>query len=344
MQMSHKTTARLSRRWMTRRATAVAAIALLGAGLSAALAGSAQAAYPGSDGLIAFVRGGNIYTINPAVHPAPQVRLTTGGHNSGPRWSPSGKQIAYIDRGNLWVMNANGSHKRRITHAAPGYTDSRPTWSPNGKYLAFVETKRGHAYGNLTRYSFVAHSLRTFTTTINGHLIAVAALPAPAAWTWTPVAPKSSTYGSFIAYEGAGKLCPFPHKYCLNVLGFSSQSRYRNGAPSAEDAPTAFRLTDSDWYPNQPLRDTDLLTTRENCPGGHCTPVGLELQIGATPVVPGGYQGVYSPTGFYVAYVLNTHGHAEIYTELVDVLPKSVPGLTAGSQPDWQPVPAATAR
>lgn len=128
------------------------------------------------------------------------------------------------------------------------------------------------------------------------------------------------------------------------MLGFSSQSRYRNGAPSAEDAPTAFRLTDSDWYPNHPLRDTELLTTRENCPGGHCAPVGLELQIGATPVVPGGYQGVYSPTGLYVAYVLSTDGRAEIYTELVDdVLGKSGPSrLTTGSQPDWQPLPAAT--
>ena len=29
---------------------------------------SAQAAYPGSDGLIAFVRDGNIYAINPGEH------------------------------------------------------------------------------------------------------------------------------------------------------------------------------------------------------------------------------------------------------------------------------------
>jgi hypothetical protein len=221
MQASHNAVAR---RWLALGSSALTVLALTSAFVSAGLvaAGPAEAAYPGSDGLIAFVHDGNIVTINPTAHPAKPKTLTTGGHASGPRWSPSGKQIAYIEAGNLWVMNANGSHKERLTDSAPGYQDSRPSWSPNGRYLAFVKTKRGQRYGYLTRYSFSSRRLNTFTTTVNGKLISVTALPAPVAWTWTQTAPGSSTDGSFIAYEGARQLCPFAHDYCLNVLGFGS--------------------------------------------------------------------------------------------------------------------------
>ena len=55
----------------------LAALALVGTGL----AGTAQAAYPGQDGLIAFVRGGNIYTIESErvrADPADQRRARLG--------------------------------------------------------------------------------------------------------------------------------------------------------------------------------------------------------------------------------------------------------------------------
>ncbi len=331
-----------TRRWLALGSSTLVVLALTCAFVSAGLAaaGPAEAAYAGSDGLIAFVRDGNIATINPTAHPGTPKTLTTGGRASGPRWSPDGKQIAYIDDGNLWVMNANGSHKERLTDSAPGYQDSRPSWSPNGRYLAFVRTKRGQRYGYLTRYGLSSRSLNTFTTTVNGKLISVPALPAPVAWTWTQTAPKSATYGSFIAYEGARQLCPFAHRYCLNVLGFGSQSDYKNGAPSAEYAPSSFRLTDADWFPANPARDTDLMTTQENCPGGHCTPVGLDLEVGASPTLPGAYEGVYSPNGLYIAYVRNSGGQAEIYDQLVDAIGVGQPQkLTAGTEPDWQPTP-----
>lgn len=299
------------------------------------LSGTAKTAYPGANGLIAFVRGGNIYTINPADLSASPVKLTTDGADSGPRWSPNGKRIAYVHRGNLWVMNANGSHKKRLTGTAPKYTDSRPSWSPNGRYLAFVTTRRGSKHGFLARYRLSTGSIRYFTTTVNGHLIRVAALPAPVAWAWA--LSNSATHASFIAYEGAATLCPFAHKYCLNLLGFGSQSDYRNGFPSDEEAPTSFRLTDPDWFPNSPLFDQDLMTSQENCPGGHCTPVGLVQTIGAALTFPGGYEGVYSPSGGLIAYVHNRHGKPVIFLGNPFAAPIR---LTAGSQPDWQPVAA----
>jgi hypothetical protein len=109
----------------------LAGVGLASVGLGG-MTGTARAAYIGSDGRIAYVRGGDIYSINPADPGAGSKLLAGGGRDSGPRWSPSGKKLAYIDDGNLWIMNANGSHKQQITRAAPRFTDGRPTWSPNG--------------------------------------------------------------------------------------------------------------------------------------------------------------------------------------------------------------------
>ncbi len=133
-------------------------LVLLGIGV----AGSAKAAYPGVDGRIAFVRDGNIYTIQSTG--AGRQQLTSGGHCSGPRWSPDGDEIAYLYRGNLWIMGADGADKARVTDAAPHYTDARPSWSPNGRYLAFVKTERGNAFGFLTRYDTLTGRFVTFST------------------------------------------------------------------------------------------------------------------------------------------------------------------------------------
>ena len=62
------------------------------------------------------------------------------------RWSPDGKQIAYIKTpdsqtpftvGELWVMSADGSNERKLADADSGHGFA-PVWSPNGAQLAFV--------------------------------------------------------------------------------------------------------------------------------------------------------------------------------------------------------------
>jgi Tol biopolymer transport system component len=62
-------------------------------------------------------------------------------------WSPNGSKIAYLadthgiaDMGNswgdIWVMNANGSHQHQITHDA---TDYGTAWSPDGTRIATLD-------------------------------------------------------------------------------------------------------------------------------------------------------------------------------------------------------------
>jgi dipeptidyl aminopeptidase/acylaminoacyl peptidase len=80
--------------------------------------------------LVAYVRDGNVYVSKGAT----ERRLTTGGGHSRPRWSPNGAKLAFLRGGLLWVMNADGTAKRRLTtRPAAG-----PAWSPDGRWIAFA--------------------------------------------------------------------------------------------------------------------------------------------------------------------------------------------------------------
>ena len=56
-----------------------------------------------------------------------------------PRFSPDGQRIAFTsDRGggdNIWLMNADGSEKRQLTHEDFRLLNS-PDWSPDGRFIA----------------------------------------------------------------------------------------------------------------------------------------------------------------------------------------------------------------
>ncbi len=65
-------------------------------------------------------------------------RLTRSRCEYDPAWSPNGKRIVVSRCGALFVVNANGTHARRLTRPPPGSADDQPDWSPKGRSIAFI--------------------------------------------------------------------------------------------------------------------------------------------------------------------------------------------------------------
>lgn len=101
-------------------------------------------------------------------------QLPTKAYLWGPAWSPDGAKIAFTDstdRGDLWVMNADGSGLRKLTDSrpfssgSPNYGARQPAWSPDGRTIAFgygyvgislIEADGGNLRPFVLRYSFGA--------------------------------------------------------------------------------------------------------------------------------------------------------------------------------------------
>ena len=58
-----------------------------------------------------------------------------------PAWSPSGKEICYASRQDLWVVPLSGGPARRFTR--DGKMDSNPAWSPDGRHVYFSSGREG---------------------------------------------------------------------------------------------------------------------------------------------------------------------------------------------------------
>ena len=103
---------------------------------------------------IAFVSNGavgdDIWTVDPDGHRLTDLTKAqkAKGNDSEPQWSPDGARIAFVsdrDGGgtDIWVMNADGTGARNLTHTAGD--DLNPRWSPDGKRIAFTSFRDSDA-------------------------------------------------------------------------------------------------------------------------------------------------------------------------------------------------------
>jgi Tol biopolymer transport system component len=74
--------------------------------------------------------GGGIWTVG--VDGSGLTEVSQGG--AAPRWSPTGRQLAFQSASGIWVINADGTGHRQIT-----FGGRDPIWSPDGSRIAYLD-------------------------------------------------------------------------------------------------------------------------------------------------------------------------------------------------------------
>lgn len=82
--------------------------------------------------------------------------LDEGGKSCRARFSPRGDKLAYVSsradgKGDIWMMNPDGSEKTRLTRRDETY-DYFPSWSPDGRFVVFNSSTQHDHDGDWALY------------------------------------------------------------------------------------------------------------------------------------------------------------------------------------------------
>ncbi len=114
-------------------ATTVAALVTRNAELADRVATLSAPTLPPDLGMLAYVQGGDIW-VKPLPTGEPE-RLTTDGRNQEPRWSPSGRWLAFRKGEQVWTIQADGSGAHPL---ASGASIGAFAWAPTDDRLAYA--------------------------------------------------------------------------------------------------------------------------------------------------------------------------------------------------------------
>ena len=176
--------------------------------IAATVSGAAQTSVTAPSGRIAFVRGTDLYAIN--VNGTGLRRLA---RNAGdPAGSPDGRQVAFAGKGGIWVVDADGKTRRRLTSSSRW--EFSPTWSADGKSIYFLREDgiyRVRADGTGVRRVTARTCLADLATSPLGRFFAFVII------------------GSFSSPDECDDI---PHVYVAEVKG--QALRFRNSLPPAD--------------------------------------------------------------------------------------------------------------
>lgn len=107
----------------------------------------------GADGTLAFTYDGEIYTMRPGDKPRKvkidllldeenPVKRVSVSSSSEATASPDGKQVAFTNRGELFVTSVEYKTTKQITHTPQA--ESEPAWNPDNRSLVYVSERDGH--------------------------------------------------------------------------------------------------------------------------------------------------------------------------------------------------------
>lgn len=309
--------------------------ALVAATAALTLGAPAHAAFPGSNGVIAFMcgkdahrEGGQVYpegicTVRPdgtglrRLDPDPVRFIASPGGDAWPAVSPDGRQIAWTrfvskagqshGHPELFVMDLDGGNVRQITHTESGAT--MPSWAPDGQRLAFEG-------GGLSEVWLDGTGMRT--------LEREASRPA-----WSP----GGTHIAFDTWRDRLWDCPFRSPTCDPA----NQLYVMRADGSEERALTR----DGDRSFNAPNWSADGTQIAVGCDERVCR-IGADGD-GLTELLSQGTRPAWAPDGSGLAFGLRTYGQgsrAEIRVAAADGT--GVRTIAEGEDPDWGPEPGTT--
>jgi Tol biopolymer transport system component len=305
---------------------------------------AANAAFPGRNGKIVFVRqthgaGGTldvapaIYVVNPDY--TGLTRLTDpakGAFDSSPTWSPDGKSIAFVrlvtsvprfaEAHEIFVMNADGSGVRRLTRNS--VNDGYPAWSPDGKWIAFSrEDPHSRKLGDVSFDIWVMRAdgsgARQLTNSRDDE-----------------VEPAWSPDGRQIAFVADGRTSPGARLVVMRADGTHRRLVAKVPLVGASQS-EAFSLQRPSWAPSGKriayVGTSGIATVRPDGTG--------------TVILPAGMHPAWSPDGKSLTFMRfdSQSPIGRIY--VMDADGKNLRALTSAQyplddqQPDWQPLPGA---